>query len=366
MKLSPLAKTAAKSALAILGATTLYFAVPLVYDAELPWLKRYAAIIVVGVVYSLGVLFMATPRLLFRLSQIPFCSPNWLSIQRIWIIWLGQWLFFAADGNVNRLFAGFLILVFAHLLDRLDGKQAKSILAMIKIVPQANDNSGLMANSSLLWAWYSVEEENAQGEKVRRDQRVILEIWITNLSTHHTIVPMFHLARDETARPPALRLSLTGIGEWLDPLSDKFNLLPLLAYLAWRDMICWPVVALMVVSDIVSTIVREPFLSWPGFRRLRKYTSEMKASPFGKTKVIWQILSLLALLPAVAGWLNPTELQQSRLIASYLLGLGVLAGVLSTASRLTVWHSLIQAAGLRRAYHKFRKGYEHEVEEEME
>ena len=45
---------------------------------------------------------------------------------------------------------------------------------------------------------------------------------------------------------------------------------------------------------------------------------------------------------------------------------GVLAGILSTASRLTVWHSLIQAAGLRRAYHKFRKGYEHEVEEEME
>ena len=164
----------------------------------------------------------------------------------------------------------------------------------------------------------------------------------------------------------ATLLAAGALGAMALPASADDQFVPLLAYLAWRDMICWPVVALMVVSDIVSTIVREPFLSWPGFRRLRKYTSEMKASPFGKTKVIWQILSLLALLPAVAGWLNPTELQQSRLIASYLLGLGVLAGILSTASRLTVWHSLIQAAGLRRAYHKFRKGYEHEVEEEME
>lgn len=352
--------------LAIIGAgIIIYFAAPCLFDSKAHWYWRYVSLIALGHVLCLSMLFGATPRLLFRLSFLPLCSPNWLSLQRIWIIWLGQWMFFAAWGRASWLLTAFLLVAFGLMLDRLDGRQAKSILASIKSLQQANHNSGPMANSRNLWAWFRVEQENEQGEKVQLDKRIILEDWIRFLSQSFTIVPMFRIAPDFQTNPHAPRLHLTRIGEWLDPLSDKFNFLPLFCYLVYRDMIYWPVVALMVASDLFSTVIREPFLSWSPFRRLQKYIRESKAGPFGKTKVIWQILTLMAIIPAAANWLSPAELHSSKVIASCLLGLGLIAGILSTAARLTLWNSLLQAIGLRRAYQKFKKGYEHEVEEDL-
>lgn len=352
--------------LAFIGAgIIIYFGLPCLFDSAANWYWRLASIIALGTVYCLGILFGATPRLLFRLSLIPLCSPNWLSLQRIWIIWLGQWIFLTSQGSTTRLFSGFLIVAFGLMLDRLDGKQAQSMLASIKFVQHANDNGGLMANSSDLWAWYRVEEENDQGEKVPLDKRIVLENWISLHSQNSSIVPMFHIEPDREANPPALRLQLTYNGDWIDPLSDKFNFLPLFCYLAYCDLLYWPMAVLMVTSDLFSTVLRKPFQSWPGFRRLQKYIRDSKASPFGKTKIIWQISSLLSLIPAIANWLSPAEFPLSKVIASCLLGLGLIAGVLSTASRLTLWNSLLQAVGLRRAYQKFKKGYEHQVEDDL-
>ena len=352
--------------LAIIGAgVTLYYSLPCLFDTRAAWQWRFVSLIAIGHVFCLTLLFGATPRFLFWLSKIPGFPPNWLSIQRNWIIWLGQVVFFSADGSINQLFAGFLIVAFGLMLDRIDGKMAMSILASIKFLPQANDNSGQLANSFSLWAWYRVTQENPHGEKVLVDRRIILEDWIYSLSAGRTVVPMFRIERDDQANPPALRLHLTYIGEWLDPLCDKFNFLPLFCYLVHRDMLYWPVVVPMVLSDLFSTVIREPFLSWPGFRRLQDYIRETKASPIGKTKVIWQITTVLSTIPAAAKWLSSTELHQSKAIASCLLGLAVIVGVLSTTSRLTLWPSLLQAFGLRKAYQTFKKGYDHDVEEDL-
>jgi len=224
--------------LAIIGAgLILWFCPPALYNVGLSWPWRYAALLLIGTVFCISLLVFSYPRLLRFISLLPFCSPNWLSIQRTWVVWLGQYLFFTAVGVIDLILAGFLIEAFGLILDRIDGKQAKARIASIIFIKPANYSNNPMADESNLWAWYAVEEEDENGEKILVDKRIVLEEWIRILYKGNTVVPMFIIEFDTQAKPPAPRVRLSGIGEWLDPLIDKLNFLPILFYLAHRDML---------------------------------------------------------------------------------------------------------------------------------
>lgn len=67
--------------------------------------------------------FLVIPRkILARVGKLPLLSPNWLSMWRFPITWIGYGLYF----KVSPL-AGFCVVVFSFILDRLDGKVASAL-----------------------------------------------------------------------------------------------------------------------------------------------------------------------------------------------------------------------------------------------
>lgn len=337
------------------------------------WPRQFALMIDAGTVLAVSMLILSRPGLLRLIGPLPFLSPNWLTLWRVPIVACGEVLFLLAAYNHDEklLWAGFLIVVFGLTLDRIDGKMAQNLLARLMFLPDPHPKfeqidrypGAPVTNDGHLWAWYVDTVENEAGQKVQRTRRVYFEPWITRLSSLGTKVPMFRVEKALDTSPPALRIVLTGIGEWLDPLVDKINFLPLFAYLCWIGYIPAFVGIPAITVDLFSTIIREPFLSMPGFRRLQGYVREAKASPFGKTKIIWQFTTLLAQIPAIAGWLNPSELYWSKVISGLLMGLSLIAGVLSVLSRTTLMAELLKLLGLGRFNRDFRRFYEHDTKD---
>jgi|GEM_PF-7127308 len=320
------------------------------------WPLQYAMLLGVGTVLAVSILGLAQPRLLRFLGTKPFLSPNWISIWRTPVVLLGQLIFIHANGSLKRVWIAFLLIVLGLVFDRIDGKMAKSLLDQLHFIaplPNSRDQ---------LWAFYMEDESGENGSPPRSARRVLLEDWISKLAKPATKLPMFELSHAANCFQKKLYcLSLTGTGDWLDPLIDKISLLPFFAYLCFKVGLVSPLVVIpMVLLDLFSTIIRKPFNQWPGLRRLQPYTREAKAGPFGKTKFIWQFFALLIMAPALAGWLDQEELHWNILLASFSLGLSVLAGALGILSRLTLMDYLAHLPWLHQAHQLFRRVFDHE------
>lgn len=334
--------------------------------AELPWFYRFIILIITGAMLAIPVIFLPRPRHLRWLGIQPFCSPNWISLWRAPIIAVGLTLFFYACRNkeaatTNEFYIPFLIgfytSVFGLSLDRVDGRVAKVLYKSLRLFPELDAPSHIFDER---WAWIIITEEDSSGEKIKVRYYVIMEPWIDRLMKPYTRLPMFHFDTQTH------ELKLTGLGETLDPAIDKVNLIPPFLYLAYLGEIWWGIVLSMVISELVSTVMRPPFINWPVFRRLQVFVREVKASFFGKSKVVWQFVSLLIAIPACAGWLNPTERHHYFLTASILLGIGFLAGTLSVWSRLKAMKGFLKSYGLNKFYRRSQKAFEHDVDEEAE
>jgi phosphatidylglycerophosphate synthase len=85
---------------------------------DLPWQLNAAIWIALGLIEV--VLILTIPkRVLARVSQWPFLSPNWITFWRFPIFWFGTYIHFRVDP-----FGGYQIVVAACALDRVDGKMA--------------------------------------------------------------------------------------------------------------------------------------------------------------------------------------------------------------------------------------------------
>jgi len=331
--------------------------------SQLSWPWRYAVMIGVGTVFGLFTLkIVFRPRLLRVLGALPYLSPNWLTLWRAPIVAIGSVIYLTAHDNATALWTGFLMVVFGLVLDRVDGKEAENLIKRLRYLPALinfrGDVSGIynfdskdkgpVAKPGQLWAHFSKEEKDDQGNTRLVDRLVLVEEWLVRLTRTYTRIPMFQLSKDLTTSPESLRLTLTGMGEWLDPLIDKVNFHPLFIYLAVNNLASTPLVVLVIAVDLFSTVMRHPFDRVRPFNRLQRFVRVAKASPFGKTKMIWQILSMLSVMPVISGWLNAAEREKFWYVTSTLLAIGVLAGVLSVVSRLTLMDSLLKLPGLRR------------------
>jgi phosphatidylglycerophosphate synthase len=88
---------------------------------SLPGEITMALYLAIGLVVVLP--FLVIPRkVLARMGTLPLLSPNWLSIWRLPITWIGYGLYF----KVSPL-AGFCVVVFSFIMDRLDGKVAAAL-----------------------------------------------------------------------------------------------------------------------------------------------------------------------------------------------------------------------------------------------
>lgn len=339
------------------------------------WPFAYLLYLGVGISVSLILKYGSRPRFLRWLGQRPFCSPNWVSLWRIPIIWYGQGLFITADGSHLRLFTGFMLVVVGLMLDHLDGKMAKNLIAglkKIRFLTEYNGNivithhhpeakaDGLTADNQL-WAWFEEKETNKDGVEVRHRYKVVLEEWVWMLMAPYTRVPMFKV--EMTKNGFDRQLVLTGIGEWLDPLIDKLNFHPLFCYFAYTGLLNGYVVAAAVSIDLFGTILRTPFIELPGLRRFENYVREVKATPIGKSKVVFQFCTLLAIMPAAAHWLTTEGLTISYYITSSILAIADVIALGSVISRLTLREMIISSREGKRSYGLLRRFFDHDVEE---
>jgi phosphatidylglycerophosphate synthase len=327
------------------------------------WPLQYAMLLGVGTVLAVSLLGLAQPRLLRFLGTLPFLSPNWISIWRAPVVLFGQMVFIQANGSLKRVWIAFLLIVLGLVFDRIDGKMAKSLLDRLHFLPDLPPNPSQIISPLRRFCAFYIESEGGENSQPQSSpcRQVVLEDWISKLAKPFTRLPMFQLDYvTNCLHGKVYCLRLTGTGDWLDPLIDKISLLPFFTYLSFKAGLISPFVVIpMVLLDLFSTVIRKPFNQWPGLRRLQAFAREAKAGPFGKTKFIWQFFSLLIMAPALAGWLNPEEIYWNRLLASFSLGLGVLAGTLGILSRLTLMDCLVNLPWLRRAHHHFRKIFDH-------
>jgi phosphatidylglycerophosphate synthase len=342
--------------------------------AHFDWIWTYVVMLMVGGLTVLFLHLITPPRVVRVTGTLPGGSPNWISIIRVPVTLLGLFLYFSSGGDAFWLWLGFELTVIGMYMDRLDGKVAKNLIARLKFLPEivllSPDGSPIVAaprtirapltSNGVLWAWYE-SEEKINGKKVKVQRRVEIEDWINFLMKPATRLPMFELVRSEDPAYPGLRLKQTRLGGCIDPISDKLITIPVFIYQSALGMIFPWTAALMILSDLFSTIMRWPFDRVPGFRRLQKWIVTENASYLGKTKYVWQTLTMLATMPAAAHWLHSGDLRYSRLVASSFLILGVLTGIFSNISRTSFWQQLILKLGLQKANRNFAEVFEHKV-----
>lgn len=342
---------------------------------DIPWPALYLVFLICGTALCLGMLYGIRNNHLYAISNRPLLSPNWVSVWRLPIIAAGE-LIYIHQGTLPQqsalwLFCGFLLVVAGLTLDRLDGKQAKSILSNLTFLPRtaALPDQYLSCHGQQEWAWF-LEPSDQSGSSTGRNWRVIQ---ITpQLQAHlpsQTFLPMFRLIKwqeantrpsiESGAQQDDLILVQTGIGEWLDPLIDKLNYHPVFLYQAWNGQINPWVVGLMLVVDLFGTIIRAPFDRLPVFHHLQKLVCASKASAFGKIKVVGQFLTLLAAMPVIANWLTPEERQISYQVSTLILLLTLISGILSVLSRLILMEKMLAFTGLSKHFRRFNKEFEH-------
>lgn len=336
------------------------------FETAWPWV--YLGFLLCGTVLSLSMLFFSWPSLLLKLAMLPLASPNHVSVWRLPIIALGECLYIY-QGKLEQpslvwQFTGFLLVVAGLTLDRLDGKQAKAILNSLVFLASPPRLDPISS-----WAWYPEEIKNSAGEKSQVWRVVQITTTLKQLSQPNTSLPMFRLNRWTQAKNrPTFEagaseqdqvIELTGIGEWLDPMIDKVNFHPVFLYLAHLGCLNPTIVFLMLLTDLISTIIRAPFDKLSGFQVLQQFVGISKATAFGKIKVVGQFITLLAIMPATANWLSQTEQSKSYQIASGILLLSLISGLLSVLSRLVLMDKFLRLTGLSHTYNAFNKRFEH-------
>ena len=355
------------------------------------WFLGYLGMLAVGTAMAFSIGWLLPARWLRYSGVFPGLSANWVSLERAPVSLLGFAIWLLAEGQIGQLWFGFLLVVFGLAMDRLDGRIAMSVLSRLRYLPritvlapdgrvvnataQHAEAKAPLTSDGLLWAWYEDREitflrvprkpgsRRYKRKRVKKKihKQVLLDEWIHRLTPYHTRLPMFCLERHNTLPYRGLHLRLTGLGEWLDPLVDKICFLPVFVFLACAGFLHWPAALAMVAIDLFGTVLRRPFDTTRLFGRLQKYVRQAKASSFGKSKVGFQIATLLAVMPATANWLSADGLVWSYWLVSGLLYLSALAGVVSVLSRLIFWQQLIRRVGLAKATRRLGKFYEHDL-----
>jgi|GEM_PF-5590492 len=100
-------------------------------------------------------------------------------------------------------------------------------------------------------------------------------------------------------------------GKILDPMADKWCLVPILWYEVHSGYLPWLQVAIMTGFELIGTVVRPPFINRKWRNRkyrwvvvvLRRRLRSPKASVFGKVKMALQCATVLMIVPYRLEWL---------------------------------------------------------------
>jgi phosphatidylglycerophosphate synthase len=204
--------------------------------SALPGELKTCVYLAVGLVIVVAAL--AIPRSILEwIGAKRFLSPNWISIWRLPVFYIGAVLYWS-----GFTFAGYCVVVFAFAMDRLDGKVADVLEEKIGRV--------------------IVYPEQIEGEK---EWRYKWRCWKVALN---------HPGR-------------TKEGASLDPLIDKLTVIPMMAVFAFKGILSPYLIVAMVLAEAAGTLIRPPFDIAP------QYVRSGRATFVGKIKFLLHGLTLI-------------------------------------------------------------------------
>lgn len=237
----------------------------------LPWELKAFIYLCAGLLVA--VLTLAIPkRWLVKIGQLPFLSPNWISIWHFVFFWIGVDVLFTVNASI-----GYLIIVFACCLDVIDGKMATAMA-----------EAGIVRSKFDLW----------------------IGTWIDPLFDKGTLDPLIGIVSFLGFIHPVAALFIIFFDVIGTFLRDPFN--------AWERLRRW-------IYD------QEP-LPWNPYQahlELKRAAgpSETKANPIGKIKSLLQSLGLVLCGPYLLHWIEPDS------YATYWFSVTAAFGFMSVTSR---------------------------------
>ncbi|MCC7196591.1 CDP-alcohol phosphatidyltransferase family protein [Candidatus Peregrinibacteria bacterium] len=241
---------------------------------SLPGQFKIMIYLISGMLIALPIL--AIPhRFLVRIGKTKYLSPNWLSIWRTPIAWIGYTMYFH-----GYPYQGFCVVVLAFILDRIDGKVAAAY-----------------------------DEENKKSDA--------------------PTTPTGKFWEDLNY------LGSTPTGKWLDPMGDKITVpIPMIVFSIMGYM-QWYAVVTMLCLEVIGTLIRKPFLPlWP-FRLIESYVRGEGASWAGKVKVIAQYVCLFLGMIIHQKWVEvDSEITLTTLVTINLMAIISILSRLKTHAAL--------------------------------
>ncbi|MFA4954935.1 MAG: CDP-alcohol phosphatidyltransferase family protein [Patescibacteria group bacterium] len=244
-------------------------------QSSAPWQLKFVVCLAAGLIVALAILSISKKRLA-RLSQKPFCSPNWISLYRFPLFWLGVSIFFSISP-----FWGCIIVIAACVWDVVDGKMSVGMA-----------EAGIFRSRLDRWI----------GE------------WLDPLVDKLTVLPLLIIF---TAKG-LVDWRVTGVIVALDSVGTLL-----------RD----PIVMLPVLLKSSDTPLTTRILAELDRREAKQAASPAgrnKASPAGKIKMLVLCGGILACMPYHLGWIKEPRIQ------SWVLALAAFLGLMSILSRVKV------------------------------
>ncbi|MDQ7814261.1 MAG: CDP-alcohol phosphatidyltransferase family protein [Patescibacteria group bacterium] len=210
--------------------------------SSMGWELKLPILLAPGVVIGIFMLFFFNKRRLARLSQVPLCGPNWLTLWSLLFYWIGMAVFL----TVSPYF-GLQLVVVSCLMDVFDGKMSVA-MAELGIIRTAIDR------------WIGK--------------------WLDPLVDKLRVVPTL-----------VIFCVLGGISHWV----VLFVALPELIGTFCRE----PFTTIPALRGYPSVITFKARLRAEALKSLE---NESKATVIGKMKTLFQDLGLIAFVPFYLHW----------------------------------------------------------------
>ena len=120
----------------------------------------------------------------------------------------------------------------------------------------------------------------------------------------------------------------TKMGGWLDPLIDKFTIVPILFYFCIKGELWAPLGFLILAVEVMGIVTRPPCNSIFPFNLIKLRLRQVSASWAGKTKFGFMCATLIVYIPVDKGW------EAASAIPNYFLATAATFTVLSFISKV--------------------------------
>ena len=274
----------------------------------------------------------------------PF-SPNWITAYSAVFTIVGIILY------TRHPILGFVVVVFAATLDRLDGKMA--FVLMTTLAPRNKWSTG--SSGQLLAPVTHFTVVPTDDTSRNNLWKIIRLLFAKRPNLIPTIVVEEIAPRDSRFNRWWYEFNFPGgtdLGEVFDPASDKVKSLSILIYFVFQGTLNPWLVCLLAATELFGTVIRRPF------NLLQSHIGKTKATGVGKYKVMIQWLLVILCAPYHQHWIEQDHWAYG--MESGLIWIQCLVDLLAIASVLSRFKGIRRHSEVIEVLDSLEKSTEHE------